>query len=154
MGARFLLCIVLVAGCDDPCEDTARHEMLSVELGQGLDTFAPLHAGSAPVPELGPQGGQHLWLGVRLDEPAPGPVTIELRADDRACSDCGWVEVGGFARDLDDPRIGDGPAEWAGLMLVVARWAADRERRLTAVATDQCDRTGAAEHPVDPTVQP
>lgn len=41
-------------------------DMLEVELGDGSDGFTPLADRESPVTHHGPQGGTHMWLGVRI----------------------------------------------------------------------------------------
>src|SRR5262245_4279217 len=39
---------------------------LEVELGDGSNGFTPLADGESPVTHHGPQGGTHMWIGVRI----------------------------------------------------------------------------------------
>ncbi|HWB76201.1 MAG TPA: hypothetical protein VG755_14625 [Nannocystaceae bacterium] len=48
---------------DPSCE---LDDMLEVELGDGSEGFVALGEGQSPTTHHGPQGGTHMWLGVRI----------------------------------------------------------------------------------------
>ena len=98
--------------------------------------------GEAPVPERGPQGGQHLWLEVVIEGlgAAPWSFSLGLRAE------VSQATVGEWRRELPDPREPGSmePALLPGLQLVITRWPTDEPRELVAEATDQCGAWGVA----------
>lgn len=49
----------------DACKPEGAGEP-SLEIGQGEQAFAPLADGEVVEPELGPQGGYHIWLALRM----------------------------------------------------------------------------------------
>ena len=128
-------------------------DALVLALGAGEDAYQELAPGQTPPLELGPQGGQHVWLALRVENPSPNPTSIEmaLLADEMLCEGCGWRQVGGWRRELQDPRaIGDdGPVVWVGLQLILSQWDADLGRQFTVEAADHCGRRGGLVHPVD-----
>jgi len=63
-------------GCQDPPPDDTFYRddcpeslgtTLEVEVGTGEQTFASFAEGTGPVINYGPQGGQHVFMGVRVD---------------------------------------------------------------------------------------
>ncbi|MEO0602114.1 MAG: hypothetical protein AAF211_11805, partial [Myxococcota bacterium] len=89
-------------GCGDgsaPCPEAA-DPALDVALGETVeDGWSEL---GEPRLEFGPQGGQHLWLAVRVEDAgmAPRPLDIALSAFE--LRDGEDVDVGGFRRWFDD----------------------------------------------------
>jgi hypothetical protein len=101
--SRSLLVLALVSGCA-PVE---------VELGQGIVAFAPLEDGDEVELVQGPQGGHHIWTGLRvrgLDEDAGAFAEL-------------WVELDGHVADHSRVRplfhIVDERREAAGLTCLV-----------------------------------
>jgi hypothetical protein len=52
----------------------------TVEIGRDGEPFVPLQSGSSLVPNLGPQGGSHVWIAVRMQNLHDDAIT-KLRGD-------------------------------------------------------------------------
>ena len=144
---------------DDSCE---LEGPLSLTLGQGLYEFAPLEPQEEYEVHNGRQGGQHIWVALRIDEPALDYplVRIALDAevlDDDQCADAdepdcdGWVGVAsregviGPELEISD----DGAIEQPALLFVLATWPVELDRRVTLYAQDACGRENIAVHEMD-----
>ncbi len=62
------------------CRDGAA--TLSAELGLGFEAYAPVAEGAQTTLENGPQGGQHLWVAVKVQGFGAQPLDVEVRASD------------------------------------------------------------------------
>ena len=107
-------------------------------------------------PELihGLQGGTHLILAAELRTPDPlERYQVSLRAEtgQAPCVEDGcaaWVEVGGFARELDSEHgevepLGPEAVELNDLFVVVDGWALAPRRRLSLEVSDVCGRSAS-----------
>lgn len=172
-----LLCAApsLCAACS-PCEDDALEcgpgvefafsddcELsgpLEVELGEGFEKFSSLAPLQEPTLHDGIQGGHHFWLGLHVANPALDypllRVVLDAEVlDENRCGaepDCDpWIGTGhrelilGPELALND----DGIVEQVSLMLQIAIWPLDVERRLRLYAIDPCRREAAIEHPLE-----
>lgn len=155
----FCVIIALATGCAEPSPDLPRSggcetdDALVLTLGAGETDYQDLALGQTPPLEFGPQGGQHVWLALRVENPSPNPTSLDvvLLADEMLCEGCDWRQVGGWQRTLPDPRSmsDDRPPVWVGLQLILSQWNAGLERRFTVEAADHCGRLGGLVHPVD-----
>ena len=135
---------------------------LEVTLGQGTDGFEALAPEQEPKVHEGAQGGHHLCLGLRVENPAlefprlrvAFDVEIDdperCAADDPACDP--WVGTG--RRDLvlgpELPLDGDGRIEETGFIVLLSLWPQELERRVRLAVEDPCGRTGAVDHVIPP----
>jgi hypothetical protein len=69
--SRNLVLMLLLCACAPPLPP------LSLELGQGIERFAPLLEGEEVDLVMGPQGGWHLWAGLRVSGLEPAQATQE-----------------------------------------------------------------------------
>jgi hypothetical protein len=132
---------------------------LEVALGQGVEAYAPLHTSESPVVHTGPQGGQHLALGVRVANPELSRydrvrVTFALYPED-ACAPadeppmpCAGATLGSRVAVPGSHlplTVEDGAIEEYGMILVLAG-AWQQPLVLDAFVEDPCGRTGRAQH--------
>lgn len=121
----------------------------SVEVGTGQFDFEPVEvAEELPIIE-GPQGGYHVWLGLRVRNLDPRNLRIDSQLFDAALPEdtASPPEPGTvgepfffFVRLFDDPE--DGVFRTAGLPHQVERnRVRDRRLRLEVLATDRDGRT-------------
>jgi hypothetical protein len=163
--AALLASLALLASCAAPAPTGALQRdpackltgPLAVSLGQGVDPagFTLLQPGEEPAAHHGAQGGQHLILGLRVDNAAPRSpgfwVKFEVErarcgGTDAGCG--GWELIGQYQTTVrpTDPRLSmDGEAATvSGFIIVLSDWQRWDARRLRAEAEDPCGRTGAA----------
>lgn len=158
----------------DDCTPDERLETagaLELELagGDGTGRWLALASDELPVVHSGPQGGQHVWAGVRVVDPTPGRSLHRLEFHFAYCpagDDCSDEANWRFeAEEVDE----DGPApartviadasvfttldggalELRDVLIFVfygALGAPGDQRRLTVTAEDVCGRTGTIAH--------
>lgn len=130
---------------------------LVVAVGEGEADLVLLAPGESPTIHYGAQGGQHMFLGVRVDDPAldyPGleidfsVVAAPCDVDDAACT---WMDFGQRHVVVTDPdllKITGAALETTGYVVILEsdpEWAADGgwvRVVLRAEVTDACGRTG------------
>jgi hypothetical protein len=98
-----LAAVACGAGEDGAAPDAAPAE---VEIGSSVDGFQPLADGGPLLLYRGPQGGYHVYLGVRVRgmvPGAPGEPPRQCLQDQRGASPCVDFEV----LDLDTGRVVD-----------------------------------------------
>jgi hypothetical protein len=161
---------LVAAGCSDPpasgapCDldalgcDTSRvfrldadcssEGELDVALGQGRAEFDDLEPAEAPELHYGSQGGQHLFVSLRVMNPDPEhdlyQVFLAFQRDEGEWADVTEREIVFSGRDAASP--GDSGVELAGLVLQLPN-NAPGSFRLVLDVRDSCDRRGRAEHP-------
>ena len=99
----------------------------SMQLGEGAEAFSAVEAGHAYEPESGSQGGQHIWLALRLQgmhpgaykltgEDLPGPdVDVEIFSGDEL-----WTEANPPAVPVAGYSVGD-RIDMAGIRVVLSQ---------------------------------
>jgi hypothetical protein len=126
--------------------------------GDGTDDFRPLAPGQAPYVHYGPQGGQHVILGVSVANPATGFPGMQVRfiAESQFCSGgaCQPYTVQGHyvtvvREDRYIPQAG-GAIALSGFLVVLREWPSDTRRRVTAELIDRCGRTGTISVEIPP----
>jgi hypothetical protein len=134
---------------DPTCESTGA---LELELGEGQDVYSPLETGAMPQVYDGFQGGQHIWLGVRVKNPdlkhSSLRIDISLSDCDTQCGDPqNWsldnertLVVGSRTITLTE----EGWFEEEGLLVTLGNWSVATHRRVEMVVTDPCGRQGLA----------
>ena len=155
------VCDVDPAGCEfsggfrvDPsCTLTGT---LQVEIGQGEQAYEALSDGEKPVVYHGPQGGSHVFGGLRVTNPAVDfpRLRAEFRVDDDVPERCDVPDPcppGKVARrrvDLGpDLNVGAGGAvEEAGIVLFLDPYNLSDSGVITLDVQDACDRRGRVEH--------
>lgn len=107
------------------------------EVGTGESTFEALGEGAAVPLIHGPQGGYHVWLGMRHQGLGPGDVILEYGARDAATSE-ELMFPGLRAVEADvDPEVVSQTAGLVGFLLEDEPLVYDGRRiRLWARATD------------------
>jgi hypothetical protein len=165
------------SGCASPCDEdplgcSAGEEFvpagecdlegpLEVSLGTGVDDFSPLATGQEPTVHHGPQGGDHLCLGLRVEHPTLDypqlSVVMDAEVEDAARCDgdpsCDpWV--GSAHRELvlgpELPLDAEDNVEETGLILILSIWPSDIERRVRVEVVDPCGRSAFVDHRIPP----
>lgn len=178
----FALAVVPAAGasqlgCASPCDDDALgcgageefvvaddcelEGPLEVSLGSGVDDFTPLQVGEEPTVHHGPQGGDHLCLGLRVEHPSLDypQVSVVMDAELEDPDRCGddpdcdpWI--GSAHRELVlGPELSldaQDNLEQTGLILILSIWPPDLERRVVVQVLDPCGRVGVVDHRIPP----
>jgi hypothetical protein len=134
---------------DPTCELTGA---LELELGEGQDVYSPLATGEMPEVYDGFQGGQHIWLGVRVKNPdlqhSSLRIDIALSVCEMQCGDPqNWsldnertLVVGSRTITLTE----NGWFEEEGVLVTLGIWGVATHRRVEMVVTDPCGREGLA----------
>lgn len=132
---------------DPTCELTGE---LELELGEGQDAYSPLAAGQMPEVFNGFQGGQHIWLGVRVKNPDPERASLKIGVELSDCqAECdkaqNWaldntreLVVGSRTITVTD----EGWFEEEGILVTLDDWGVAPHRRVQVVVTDPCSRQG------------
>lgn len=131
---------------------------LVVAVGEGEEALDLFVGDDRPTIHYGSQGGQHMFLGVRVDDPAvdyPGleidfsVVAAPCDVDDDTCT---WMDFGQRHLVVTDPgllKISGGALETTGYVVILEgdpEWAADGgwiRVVLRAEVSDACGRAGA-----------
>jgi hypothetical protein len=125
---------------------------LQVTLGEGDgDDFTPLAPGRVPVIHHGPQGGTHVSLGVRVDNPAtqfPG-LKLDFFGEFQDCNTGSCATYHLYARYTTVVRLAEyflpqegGAVAVSGLILQ-GPWTLPGGRRIRVDVLDRCGRTGS-----------
>ncbi|HVH98265.1 MAG TPA: hypothetical protein VM869_06135 [Enhygromyxa sp.] len=145
-----------IAGCSDDTsmfmEDptcTLTGE-LELELGEGEAEFSSLAAGQLPQLYTGIQGGQHVWMAVRVKNPDLERKQLKIRIKAEYCSEsCG--EIGSWTVDnlrelvADETTLtttSDGWLEQTRMLVTVFGWVSASYQRVEMLVTDPCGRQG------------
>ncbi|MCR9162616.1 MAG: hypothetical protein ACE37F_03400 [Nannocystaceae bacterium] len=133
---------------DPTCE---RDDALHLELGEGDGDFSMLVPGAEPELVSGPQGGEHMVLGIGIDNPSPEHLSFEvavtLSVDDEGESEP--LAERTVVYDGDLVQFDAGRAELLNLVIVPDHWPSDGRRWISVEVTDGCGRTGTVDHAVD-----
>jgi hypothetical protein len=127
---------------------------LQVTLGEGDgDDFTPLAPGQKPVFFHGPQGGTHVSLGVRVDNPAtefPG-LKLEFLGEFQECESSGscgaYLEFTRYSTVVRGPEYllpQEGGAVAVSGLIIQGPWEGPERHRLRVDVLDRCGRTGFA----------
>lgn len=134
---------------DASCE---RDDMLQLELGDGNGEFQPLAPGVSPELYAGQQGGEHMVLGLGVDNPSPEHLSYEvelalhatLAEDDAELVGERTVVYGEHLVEFDAGR-----AELLNLVAIPDIWPDSGRRWISATVTDSCGRRGQVDHRLD-----
>lgn len=126
-------------------------DALVVELGEGEGVFRPLAPGESPSLTTGIQGGQHMILGVGVDNPSLDHLAFEVEVV-LAVDTEGEVETVGertvvYGADLVHQE--NGRAELLDLVVFPNGWPDSGRRWISVNATDSCGRRGQVDHALD-----
>ena len=150
--ATVLLMFALVpSACTDPAARCPTGP-LTVSLGQGQDTPAPLDAIHNLVVHRGSQGGQHAFIGVGASA-VVGPLAIDVRVTSAATQALLGERTLTWS-DPDQPQAAGAraaPFELPGLLVFLVRYPDPQEPLVVrAEIRDACDRVGSVEHATTP----
>lgn len=123
---------------------------LELQFGEGEDSFSPLGEGSMPQLEFGFQGGQHAWLGVRVENADLERPQLKIRVSMKMCEvDCenpaSWQtdNVRELVVDGDQLAVTDeGYYEVTSLLVQVFNWSGFSQQGVDMLVTDPCGRQG------------
>ena len=123
---------------------------LELELGEGELEFSSLAADELPELFTGFQGGQHVWMAVRVKNPDLERQQLKIRIKADYCNEnCGMVGnwVTDNLRELvaDETTLtvtSDGWYEQTRMRVTVFEWAFASERRVELLVSDPCGRQG------------
>lgn len=136
---------------DPTCELSGE---LEVELGEGEDSFTVLDAGEQPQTYSGFQGGQHVWLGVRvsnadLERPLL-KILVRMQYCDADCDDPASWQIDNVRQLVADPSTmtttSEGWFEVSSMLVQVYNWQFASSRRVEMIVTDPCGRQGLIVH--------
>jgi hypothetical protein len=132
---------------DDDCPDPAP---LAVELGDGQEAFRSLAEQQSPELHYGTQGGQHVFLAIRVAEPDPrhdryeATLSLEVRGNDGQWAP--QAERTLLFSAADAAVSPDGALELYGLVLQLPDAALQDPARLALDLRDSCDTRARVEH--------
>jgi hypothetical protein len=135
---------------DPTCGLTGEREL---ELGQGQDIFELLAAGEMPEIYNGFQGGQHVWLGVRVKNPDLERASLKINVTLSDCAaDCedpaNWLTDNTRELVVGSRTIVESDEGWfevdSILVVLGDDWSTMAHRRVEMVVTDPCSRQGLA----------
>jgi hypothetical protein len=167
------LCVVLQAGCNggsspggDPCrldalscrnasafeldDNCADPVALDVDLGQGQEAFRALSDQEPPQLYFGTQGGQHVFLAIRVVQPDPrhdryeATLSLEVEANDGQWDPQAERTLAFSSADADVST--EGALELYGLVLRLPDAALQDPARLALDLRDSCDTRARVEH--------
>jgi len=155
-------------GCESP-EDpdfylascpTDLTDPLEVEVGTGETSFSAFADGAGPVVHYGPQGGQHVFLGLRVTNPrldlSPKLKVTFYLGQGPDCAPPATGEVASCAMRLGTRTLilgapgfeliinGEGDVEEAGLIVFVEAPSREVPSLITVTVEDPCRRIGSA----------
>lgn len=146
-----------IAGCSDDTstfmEDpscTLTGE-LELELGEGELEFSPLATGQLPELHYGIQGGQHVWMAIRVKNPDLERKQLKIRLEaeycDSNCDDVGSWSVDNLRELVADESTlaitSDGWFEQTRMLVTVFEWVDASYQRVELLVTDPCGRQGS-----------
>ncbi len=142
---------------DEACELEGE---LEVVMGEGERNFTGLGPDEMPSAYFGFQGGQHVWMGVQVQNPSLDHPLIQVEYELELCygDSCtspgaAWDRVGIRSLALDDSTMELTPQnffEQASIQIILENWDTSAHRRVTMVVTDPCGREGTAVHQSEP----
>ncbi|MFO7567599.1 MAG: hypothetical protein R6X02_33455 [Enhygromyxa sp.] len=145
-----------ISGCsDDPSDFTEDPSCtldgeLELELGEGELEFSPLGPQELPEIHYGLQGGQHVWMAVRVKNPdlERKQLKIRIKADycNSSCEDAGnWVTDNLRELVADETTLQVTSENWfeqTRMLVTIYGWVGATERRIEMLVTDPCGRQG------------
>lgn len=132
---------------DPSCTRTGE---LDIQLGEGETMFTPLEAGELPQIHHGFQGGQHVWMAVRVKNPDLDRKQLKIRVKleycNEGCDDPDNWEVDNLrelvAEESTMTITPEGWMEQTRMLVTVFGWVDAQQRRLEMLVTDPCGRQG------------
>ncbi|HLT35457.1 MAG TPA: hypothetical protein VK034_04205 [Enhygromyxa sp.] len=145
-----------INGCDDNTSNFMEDPScplqgeLELELGEGELEFSALAPGELPEIHSGLQGGQHVWMAVRVKNPDPDRKQLKIRIKADYC-DANCEVVGNWTTDnlrelvADETTLRITPEGWfeqTRMLVTVFDWVGTTEQRIEMLVTDPCGRQG------------
>jgi hypothetical protein len=123
---------------------------LELEIGEGEDQFSPLAPGQLPELHYGIQGGQHVWMAVRVKNPdlerKQLKINIEAEYCSSNCQDVASWQVDNLRELVADETTmvvtSEGWFEQTRMLVTVFGWVDATYQRVEIVVTDPCGRQG------------
>lgn len=130
---------------------------LELQLGEGEDSFSPLSPGQAPEVHGGLQGGQHVWMGVRVVNADLERALLEVRVNMDYCEE-GCEDPSSWRTDNVRQLVADsstltttseGWYELSSVLVQVFDWSFAAHTRIEMLVTDPCGRQGFVVHEIN-----
>jgi len=123
---------------------------LELQLGEGQLEFMPLGEGQLPALETGIQGGQHVWMAVRVLNPDLERMQLAIVIDASYCeADCerdeSWVIDNHRELLADETTLTvteAGAYEQIRMLVTLFDWIDADRKRIEVWVTDPCGRQG------------
>lgn len=131
--------------------DCTLDDVLRLELGGGDGLFQTLAPGAEPALVSGLQGGQHMVLGVGVDNPSPDHLAFEVEIS-LAAQDVGETRPVGERAVVYDGNLVSfeaGRAELLNLVVIPDEWPEEGRRWISLSVVDACGRAGQLDHAID-----
>lgn len=130
---------------DTSCEND---DPLRVSLGLGDGSFMALLPGDDPPLEYGLQGGQHMVLGLRIDNADPDHLLFEVEVELEQDDGSGWTTVANRDVVYDEAllEVERTEAQILDMVLIPDVWDSPSDRVITVSVRDSCDRQTVIEH--------
>lgn len=124
---------------------------LELELGEGESEFSPLAAGQLPELHHGLQGGQHIWVAVRVKNPDLERSQLLIRIEAEYCqSNCeqpsSWTTDNLRELVADETTLTLTPEGWyeqPRMLVTLFDWVDAAHQRIELLVTDPCGRQGS-----------
>jgi len=131
--------------------DCTLDDVLELEIGGGEDLFQSLAPGEEPELVSGLQGGQHMVLGVAVDNPSPDHLAFEVQLS-LAVEEGGETRIVGeraVVYEQDLVSFDAGRAELLDLVVIPDEWPEEGRRWISVYVMDACGRAGQLDHAID-----
>lgn len=131
--------------------DCALDDVLELELGGGEGLFQSLAPGEAPDLLSGAQGGQHMVLGVGVDNPSPDHLAFEVMVSLAAGDGDETRSLGERAVVYEGSLVSfeAGRVELLDLVVIPQEWPEEGRRWISVSVMDACGRAGQLDHAID-----
>jgi hypothetical protein len=123
---------------------------LELELGEGETEFSALAPGQLPMLYWGLQGGQHIWMAVRVKNPDLERMQLQIRIEAKYCNEnCG--DLGNWTTDnlrelvADETTLTVTPEGWfeqTRMLVTVFGYIDAAEQQVDMLVSDPCGRQG------------
>ncbi|WP_146158542.1 hypothetical protein [Enhygromyxa salina] len=127
---------------------------LELQFGEGQEEFSPLAADQPAEVHSGFQGGQHLWLGVRVVNADLERPLLKVRISMTYCEE-NCDDPGSWRTDIVRELVADsstltttseGWYELSSVLVQVFNWSFAANQRIEMLVTDPCSRQGYILH--------
>lgn len=124
-------------------------DMLQLQLGEGEGEFTMLAPGAAPELVSGLQGGEHMVLGVGIDNPSPDHLAFQVDVSLGAEGESEFLGERTVVYDGNLVQFDAGRVELINLVVIPEFWPTSGRRWISITVTDACGRVGTLDHAVE-----